>query len=291
LIGADVEVVTQLEPTLGIVRADPGQIEQVLMNLAVNARDAMPDGGVLRIATANVSLAEHDVRAGSVCAAGDYVLLAVGDTGSGMTPEVRARIFEPFFTTKERGKGTGLGLSTVYGIVKQSGGSISVRTEPGRGTTFEIYLPRIDAAPAAPSPGERRPSKHHGSEVILLVEDDPAVRTVVGRILRAGGYTVLEAPNGVEALRLCENAARGVDLIITDVVMPEMGGREFGRLLRDLRPGARMLFMSGYSELGATNTPLLAPGDAFIEKPFTVEALARKVREVLDAPVVTPPGG
>jgi CheY-like chemotaxis protein len=288
LIGADVEVVTQLEPKLGIVKADPGQIEQVLMNLAVNARDAMPDGGVLRIETANVSLGPQDGRAEPLCAAGDYVLLSVGDTGAGMTPQVRARIFEPFFTTKERGKGTGLGLSTVYGIVKQSGGSIAVQTEPGRGTTFRIYLPRVDAAVVTAKPAERRVLKPRGSEVVLLVEDDAAVRTVVGRILRSGGYVVIEASNGAEALRICENADLGIDLIITDVVMPEMGGREFGRLLRDLRAGARILFMSGYTELGATHAPFLAPGDAFIEKPFTMEALARRVRDVLDAPMPDP---
>jgi CheY-like chemotaxis protein len=254
------------------------------MNLAVNARDAMPDGGVLRIETANVTLDEHDVRNDSACPAGEYVMLSVGDTGTGMTPQVRARIFEPFFTTKERGKGTGLGLSTVYGIVKQSGGTIAVQTGPGRGTTFRIYLPRVDAAPVTAIPVERRSAKHRGSEVILLVEDDATVRTVVGRILRTSGYAVLEAFNGAHALRICENADLGVDLIITDVVMPEMGGREFARLLRDLRPGARMLFMSGYAELGATLSPLRTPGDAFIEKPFTMEMLARRVREVLDAP-------
>jgi CheY-like chemotaxis protein len=217
-----------------------------------------------------------------VSVTGDFVMLSVSDSGSGMTPQTQARIFEPFFTTKERGKGTGLGLSTVYGIVKQSGGNIWVYSEPGLGTTFKIYLPRVDAVPVVASPPERRAARHQGSEVILVVEDDAAVRTVVSRILRTGGYAVLEASNGTQALNICANPDIGVDLIITDIVMPEMGGREFARLLGDLRPAARMLFMSGYTEFGVTQNTLLAPGAAFIEKPFTMEALARKVRDVLD---------
>jgi PAS domain S-box-containing protein len=243
LIGADVEVVTHLDPHLGIVKADPGQIEQVLMNLAVNARDAMPEGGRLTIETANVAFGEPYARSHPGNLTGEYVMLSVSDTGSGMSAETRARIFEPFFTTKERGKGTGLGLSTVYGIVKQSGGSIAVESEVGRGTTFRIHLPRVDAEAAALAPAEHRMPRHQGSEVILLVEDDDAVRAVVGRILRAGGYAVLEASNGAQALHICENPEIGLDLIITDVVMPEMGGRRFARLLRDRRPAARMLFM------------------------------------------------
>ena len=282
LIGADVEVVTRLEPQLGIVKADPGQIEQVLMNLAVNARDAMAEGGKLTIETANVVLDDHYARAHPGSVGGDFVMLSVSDSGSGMPPQTQARIFEPFFTTKERGKGTGLGLSTVYGIVKQSGGNIWVYSEPGLGTTFKIYLPRVDAVPVVASPPERRAPRHQGSEVILVVEDDAAVRTVVSRILRSGGYAVLEASNGTQALHICANPDIGVDLIITDIVMPEMGGREFARLLGDLRPAARMLFMSGYTEFGVTHNALLAPGAAFIEKPFTMEALARKVRDVLD---------
>jgi PAS domain S-box-containing protein len=288
LIGADVEVVTLLEPRLGIVKADRGQIEQVIVNLAVNARDAMADGGVLIIQTANVVVTEQDARADPTAVPGDYVRLSVSDTGTGMTAQVRARIFEPFFTTKERGKGTGLGLSTVYGIVKQSGGSIAVTSEPGRGTTFDIYLPRVDATPVISAPGERRGSGHHGSEVILLVDDDPAVRTVAGRILRAAGYAVLEACNGAHAMEICENPDLVVDLIITDVVMPDMGGREFARLLRQLRPRARMLFMSGYTGPGPSGGPVAAPGYAFMEKPFTMDALARKVRDVLDAPISDP---
>jgi PAS domain S-box-containing protein len=284
LIGADVEVQTHLEPRLGIVKADPGQIEQVLMNLAVNARDAMADGGRLIIETANVMLDDAYVRTHPVTAPGEYVRLTVSDTGSGMSPETQARIFEPFFTTKERGKGTGLGLSTVYGIVKQSGGCVWVYSEPGSGTTFKIYLPRVDAVPAEVAPPERRASGHQGSEVILLVEDDAAVRTVVARILRAGGYAVVEAANGAQALRICENPAIGLDLIITDIVMPEMGGREFARLLRELRPDSRMLFMSGYTEYRITQSTLLARDAAFIEKPFTMDALAKKVRDVLEKP-------
>ena len=296
LIGADVRVETRLAPHLGIVKADPGQIEQVLMNLAVNARDAMADGGTLTIETANVTLDDHYARTHPACTPGDYVMLAVSDTGIGMAPPTQARIFEPFFTTKERGKGTGLGLSTVYGIVKQSGGNIWVYSEPGQGTTFKIYLPRVDAVPTDSAIAERRAAAHQGSEVVLIVEDDAAVRTVVGRILRAGGYAVMEATNGAQALHICENPALGVDLIITDVVMPEMGGREFARIMAELRPTARWLFMSGYTEYGVTHASMLSPGAAFIEKPFAMDALARKVREVLDAPTAArssappPPG-
>jgi signal transduction histidine kinase/ActR/RegA family two-component response regulator len=288
LIGADVEVVTRLDPQLGIVKVDPGQIEQVLMNLAVNARDAMVNGGRLTIETSNIILDEHYVRSHPGIAAGHYVTLSVSDTGSGMTPEVRTRIFEPFFTTKDRGKGTGLGLSTVYGIVKQSGGHITVHSEVGHGTTFRIHLPRVDGAMAAAVPHVREALGHRGSEAILLVEDDVAVRTVVGRILRTSGYVVHEASNGTEALRIADDPATAPDLIITDIVMPEMGGHEFVRRLHDRGQVARLLFMSGYAEYDASDNPS-TPGDTpFIEKPFTMEALARKVREVLDRPAPGP---
>ncbi len=282
LIGADVELVTRLELPLGIVKADPGQIEQVLMNLAVNARDAMVNGGRLTIETANIHLDEHYARSHPGTKPGAYVAMSVSDTGSGMTPEVRMRIFEPFFTTKDRGKGTGLGLSTVYGIVKQSGGHITVHSEPGHGTTFRIYLPRVDGAVPVMAPAGRAVPAYRGSGVILVVEDDAAVRTVVSRILRTSGYVVLEASNGAEALRISDDSATALDLVITDIVMPEMGGREFARRLREQRPGTRLLFMSGYAEYDATDKPL-PPDDApFIEKPFTMEALGNKVREVLE---------
>ena len=288
LIGADVEVVTRLDPELGIVKVDPGQIEQVLMNLAVNARDAMVNGGRLTIETANIVLDEHYARSHPGMTAGAYVTLSVSDTGSGMTPEVKTRIFEPFFTTKDRGKGTGLGLSTVYGIVKQSGGHITVHSEVGHGTTFRIHFPRVDGPLPMAAPPVRAAPGHRGSEVVLLVEDDIAVRTVVARILRTSGYVVHEASNGIEALRISDDPATALDLIITDIVMPEMGGHEFARRLCHRRQGARLLFMSGYAEYDASAKAVTLRDTPFIEKPFTMEALAKKVREVLDRPA---PGG
>jgi CheY-like chemotaxis protein len=284
LIGADVELVTTLAPDLGRVKADPGQIEQVVMNLVVNARDAMPAGGRLTISTANVDLDPEYATTHGFAAAGPHVLLSVADTGCGMAKETLQHIFEPFFTTKEPGKGTGLGLSTVYGIVRQARGHMWVYSELDLGTTFKIYLPRVDAnvtgrvAPVPVIPVRQ------GSEIILLVEDDDAVRGVVCRILRRSGYTVLEATNGVEALRVCADPAVEIDAIITDMVMPELGGREFACALQEYRPDARLVFMSGYTEDAVTRQSLLEPGAAFIEKPFTPDALTRKLRSVLDAP-------
>ena len=283
LIGADIDLATKLEPNLGRVKVDPGQIEQVVMNLVVNARDAMPAGGRLVIETANVTLDDSYATAHAFTAAGPYVMLSVSDTGCGMSRETRQHIFEPFFTTKEPGKGTGLGLSTVYGIVRQADGHVWVYSELDVGTTFKIYLPRVDAAvndrvePAVSAP------MRQGTETILLVEDDEAVRAVAGRILRRSGYTVIEAVNGVEALRICADPAVRIDAIITDMVMPELGGREFACALNEHRPGARLIFMSGYTEDAVTRQSLLQPGAAFIEKPFTPDALTRKLRSVLDA--------
>jgi PAS domain S-box-containing protein len=284
LIGADIDLTTKLAPDLGAVKADPGQIEQIVMNLVVNARDAMPGGGRLSIETANVELDEGYALAHAFTAAGPYVMLAVSDTGCGMSRETRQHIFEPFFTTKEPGKGTGLGLSTVYGIVRQAGGHVWVYSEVDTGTTFKIYLPRVDAPPSnrvhAPAPLLVR----QGSEIVLLVEDDDAVRGVATRILRRTGYTVLEARNGLEALRICADHSVAIDVVVTDMVMPELGGREFASRLQQSRPGTRIVFMSGYTEDAVIRQSLLEPGAAFIEKPFTPDGLSRKVRAVLDAP-------
>jgi PAS domain S-box-containing protein len=284
LVVEDVKLVTVLEPELGCVKADPGQVEQVLMNLVVNARDAMPDGGTLTIETANIHLGEaySGQHAPLPIPRGDYVRLTVSDTGCGMDDATRARIFEPFFTTKPKGKGTGLGLSTVYGIVKQSGGYIWCYSEPGQGTTFKIYLPRTDAVAEQPNGDGTRSTSRRGSETILLVEDDDAVRSISRRILELQGYAVIEAGNGVEGLRLCELAATPIDLVLTDMVMPEMNGKELARHLRERYPQIRLLFMSGYTEDAALRQSFLEPGTAFIEKPFAPAALADKVRKVLD---------
>jgi two-component system cell cycle sensor histidine kinase/response regulator CckA len=283
ILGAHIELSTRLAPDLGMLTADPGQIEQILMNLVVNAHAAMPNGGRLDIETANVELDGEYSRTHASTPPGPYVMLAVSDTGHGMTRETQARIFEPFFTTKDKAQGTGLGLSTVYGIVKQSGGSIWVYSEIDRGTTFKIYLPRVSAAVERP-PDAVNTNGRGGNETILLVEDEEAVRTVAGRILRRAGYTVLEAKNGIEALRECEERGTEVDLIVTDIVMPEMGGFELAKRIRRARPGARILFTSGYTEDAVLRRSFVDPGEAFLEKPFTPARLAQRAREVLDGP-------
>ena len=272
LIGEDIALVTRLESDLRLVHADPGQIEQVVMNLAVNARDAMPDGGHLTIETANV---ERDT--------GSYVMLAITDTGVGMTSEVRAHLFEPFFTTKERGKGTGLGLSTVYGIVKQSGGDISVQAEPGKGATFKIFLPRHVVDQTAQREVERAaPAAPRGTETILLVEDDPSLRVLAERILRGYGYTVLVASTGQRALTLVEAFTGEIHLVTTDVVMPEMSGTALVERLVLIVPDIRVLFMSGYTDDEVVRRGIFDRRAAFLQKPFTPDQLAFKVREVLD---------
>ena len=283
LIGADIDVTTRLDPELGKVMADAGQIEQVIMNLVVNARDAMPSGGKLTIETANVVLDEEYALGHAFTHAGAHVMLSVSDTGCGMTREVQERMFEPFYTTKEEGKGTGLGLSTVYGIVRQAGGHVWVYSEVDRGSTFKIYLPRVDAQPAAAVEPTRFAALRPGSETVLLVEDDDAVRGVASRILRKSGYAVIEAFNGTEALRICEDPTISIDVIITDMVMPGLGGREFAGRLQEHRRGVRVIYMSGYTEDAVTRQSLLEPGAAFIEKPFSPDALTRKLRLVLDA--------
>ena len=281
LIGEDVRLVTTLASDAGTVRADAGQIEQVIMNLAVNARDAMPDGGALTLETANVEFSDEYVEGHFPAQRGRYVMLAVSDTGVGMSPETQARIFEPFFTTKEAAKGTGLGLATVYGIVKQSGGFIWVYSEPGSGTTFKIYLPRVDEAAVT----ERRAQPADvlgGTETVLLVEDSDALRDIASRVLERRGYTVLEASDGEAALMLAARHPGAIDLLLTDVVMPEMNGRQLAERLTALRPGLKVLYMSGYAGDAVTRRGVLEQGMAYLQKPFTPDALARKVREVLN---------
>ena len=284
LLGETVDLRTVLAPDLGAVRADPGQLEQIIANLAVNARDAMPQGGKLTIETASVELDAVYTEEHAVVEPGSYVMLAVTDTGGGMDAATQARMFEPFFTTKPKGKGTGLGLATVYGIVKQSGGYIWAYSEAGRGTTFKIYLPRVDAAvePAPPSPAAT--AALGGSETVLLVEDQEQVRDLIRRLLQARGYRVLVAASGLEALRLAEHHPGPIHLLVADVVMPGMTGREVGLLLTPTRPQMRALYLSGYPDESVVHGGVLAPGMAFLQKPFTADAFARKVREVLDAP-------
>jgi PAS domain S-box-containing protein len=282
LIGDDVELRTVLAPALGPVRADPAQLEQVIMNLAVNARDAMPRGGKLTIETANIDGDEAPFTEHLLVQPERLVLLAVSDTGTGMDPATQARIFEPFFTTKEKGKGTGLGLSMVYGIVKQSGGYIWAQSEPGQGTTFKIYLPRIEAAVDVAAPSAALPPPLKGSETVLVVEDQGEVRRLTRKVLESRGYTVLVAPEGREALRLAEQHAGPIHLLVADVVMPGMSGREVGLLLAPTRPEMKVLYVSGYADESIVQHGVLEPGLAFLQKPFSADALARKVRELLD---------
>jgi len=284
LIGEDIELQTALDPAAGPVTADPGQIEQVIMNLAVNARDAMPAGGQLTIETSNVELDAAYTHQRVGVRPEPHVMLAVTDTGSGMDEPTRARIFEPFFTTKEVGKGTGLGLSTVHGIINQSGGTIWVYSEPGKGTTFKIYLPR--AAGAAKEPvGVRTVSPPaRGSETILLVEDEQGVRDIVREVLQARGYTVLEARHGIEALAVARRHRGPIDLLLTDVVMPRMGGPELAECLVARQPNLKVLYMSGYTERAVARHHMLDSNAPYLQKPVTVEAITHHVREVLDAP-------
>jgi PAS domain S-box-containing protein len=287
LIGEEVGLRTVLAADLAVVRADPSQIEQVLVNLAVNARDAMPRGGTVTIETANVSLDGAYVANQPLVAAGDYVMLALSDTGTGMDAATQARVFEPFFTTKERGKGTGLGLATVYGIVKQSGGYVWVYSELGIGTTFKIYLPRVTGGEvaerpiAAPVPA----ATLHGSETVLVVEDQEEVRTLIRKILEARGYRVLTAANGAAALQAAALHPGPIHLLLSDVIMPGMSGREVSRLLTPTRLSLRTLYVSGYTDESIVQHGVLEPEVEFLQKPFTAEGLLRRVREVLDAPL------
>jgi len=284
LIGEDLDLETVLAADLGTVRVDPNQIEQVVLNLAVNARDAMPKGGHITIETSNVDLDESCARRHSDIPSGPYVLLAVSDTGSGMDPETLSHIFEPFFTTKEIGKGTGLGLSTIYGIIKQSGGHVWVYSEVGRGTTLKIYLPRVDEAVAPVKSNALRLRPTDGNESILVVEDETEVRKLVREVLEMKGYRVWDFGNAAEAIALCEKHEEALDLLVTDVIMPGMSGRELARRLMILRPEMSVLYMSGYTDDAIVHHGVLDKGTAFIQKPFSPEALARRVRDLLDDP-------
>jgi two-component system, cell cycle sensor histidine kinase and response regulator CckA len=282
LIGEDVELATVLQPDLGTIRADPGQIEQVIMNLAVNARDAMPDGGRLTIETSNIELGSDYGRQHPPVTPGEYVLMSVSDTGTGMDEATQARLFEPFYTTKAQGRGTGLGLATVYGIVKQSAGFIWVYSEVGHGTTFKIYLPRVFEAVSPPPVAES--TEVRGDETIVVAEDADGVRTVMENVLKRNGYAVLQAHDGTGALELVQAHPEPIHLLITDVIMPGMSGRQLADRLRHLRPELRVLFVSGYTDDAIIRHGMLEPGIAFLQKPFTPQSLTRKVREVLDGP-------
>ena len=282
VMGEDIELVTVLDDHLGKIKMDPGQMEQVVLNLAINARDAMPSGGTFILETTHVHLDEAYARTHISVEPGHYVMLSVTDTGSGMSPQVKERLFEPFFTTKEKGKGTGLGLSTVYGIMKQSGGNIWVYSEPGHGTTFRIYMPRVDQEADSLSRREDTVSMLYGNETILLAEDEPSVRGLAARVLRNQGYKVLEAVDGGEALQIASRHKERIDLLLTDVVMPQMGGKELYDQLKPLRPHLKVLFTSGYTENAIVHQGELAPGVAFLQKPFSPIFLTHKVREILD---------
>ena len=284
LISENIELKTQLADDIESARADPNQIEQVIMNLAINARDAMPEGGSLTIETANVTL-DDDYAARHVSVVpGHYVMLAVTDTGCGMDQDTQARIFEPFFTTKPAGRGTGLGLSTVYGIVKQSGGNIWLYSEPGKGTTFKVYLPSVDESPEDVSKPATPASRRGGRETVLLVEDDEQLRRLTHRALASHGYTVLEADRGNTALDIARRHKGRIDLLLTDVVMPDTNGTKLADTLRGARPELRVLFMSGYPDGAILHNGMLEHGASYLAKPFTTEAVTRKVRDVLDAP-------
>jgi CheY-like chemotaxis protein len=282
MIGEDIELIIHGAENLGSIKTDPGQMEQIVMNIVVNARDAMPSGGKLILETDNVYLDEEYARSHPSVKPGYYVKLSISDTGCGMTPEIRERVFEPFFTTKEKGKGTGLGLSTVYGIVKQSDGNISVYSEPGKGTTFTIYLPRMDEPAEMLIKKGESDEVPRGDETVLVVEDEEAVRKYAVRILKKQGYKVLEATQGDEALLVLERHPETIDLILTDVVMPGMSGPKLVESLRQIRKKSKILYMSGYTDESVIRHGVREGEVNFVQKPFTLEMLGRRVREVLD---------
>jgi len=283
ILSEDIEVILRLQPDLGLVKIDPGQLDQVLMNLAVNSRDAMPDGGRLVIETANVELDDTYVRQHLGAQIGSYVRLLVSDTGKGMDASVMAHIFEPFFTTKEKGKGTGLGLSTVYGIVKQAGGYVMAYSEPGDGTTFRIYLPRTDQAASVREERRLLDEIPGGSETILVVEDETALRQLARTLLEESGYRVFDAANAQEALAIARDPENHIDLVLTDVVMPHMSGRELADQLSAARPNLRVIYMSGYADDVISHRGVLLAGATLLLKPFTRRVLLTKIRESLDA--------
>jgi signal transduction histidine kinase/CheY-like chemotaxis protein len=288
VVSEDIELLPELDPASGYVKADPGQLQQVIMNLTVNARDAMPNGGKLFLTARDVEVDEGYARLHPGVQPGPYVMLSVRDTGNGMDPNTQAHIFEPFFTTKDHGKGTGLGLATVHGIIEQSGGHISVQSERGRGATFNVYLPRIRPAVRKPEVDRPPAAAAVGSETILLVEDEDDLRDLVREVLEARGYTLLSARNPIEALALADEHPSRIDLLLTDVVMPRMNGRELAERLAPARPGMKILYMSGYTDDAIGHLGVLDSGTAFLSKPFTTKTLAAKVREVLDAPAPKP---
>ncbi|MCL4396675.1 MAG: PAS domain S-box protein, partial [Chloroflexi bacterium] len=283
VIGEDIELTMLLRPGLPKIKVDEGRMQQVLMNLVVNARDAMPRGGKVTIESAQLQLDADYARTHFGVKPGSYIMLAVSDSGTGMDEETRRHLFEPFFTTKGKGKGTGLGLSTVYGIVKQSGGNIWVYTEPGKGTTFKIYLPVVDGGTDAALADAARPELRRGTETILVAEDEPGLSKLIHQVLEQNGYTVLEAESSADALRLCEERTGPIHLLLTDVVMPQMSGRELAGAVSAICPDTRVLYMSGYTDNVIVHHGVLEKGVPFLQKPFTPDMLAAKVREVLDA--------
>ena len=287
MIGEDIEIATHLDPSLGRVRADPSHVDQMIMNLVVNARDAMSTGGQLTIDTANVALGEDYVGRHIGVKAGQYSMLAISDNGAGMDAETRSRLFEPFFTTKEGGKGTGLGLSIVYGIVKQNNGEIMVYSEPGRGTTFKIYLPVAEGTGEL-APDEGDGAETRGSETILLCEDEMAIRKLLHSMLSKLGYRVLEAEAPHQALQIARQSGDPIHLLLTDVVMPQLSGFDLANSVRELRPDIKLLFMSGYTDNRVSGSWTLHSGTPFLQKPFTVASLGRKVREALETPAAAP---
>ncbi|MBW1712184.1 MAG: response regulator, partial [Deltaproteobacteria bacterium] len=282
LVGEDIEFVTKPAPELGRVRVDLGQIQQVIMNLVINARDSMIQGGRLTIETANLKADQVDPPAGGSGSNGDWVVLSVSDTGQGMDPQTQAHIFEPFFTTKEMGKGTGLGLSTVYGIVQQSGGQVKVFSEPGQGATFQVLLPLIEDEAEPLIEPWTRPSAEPGSETVLLVEDEKSVRSLVREILEAKGHLVLEASDGSQALQVSLDHQGPIHLLVTDVIMPGMSGPQLAREIEVQHPDIRVLYISGYTQQGLASQDLSRAGTAFLHKPFRPSALSREVRRLLD---------
>jgi len=282
LIGEDIDLVARPSSGLSSVQADAGQLEQVIMNLVINARDAMPVGGKMTIDTANVDLDEVYTARHVAVVPGPYVMLAVSDTGTGMSPDIQARIFEPFFTTKPKDRGTGLGLATVYGIVKQNSGNIWVYSEPGKGTTFKVYLPAVKDTPERVSP-RAQTRVQGGDETILLVEDDERVRGLAKQVLARSGYIVIEASNAEDALRIASGYSGPIHLLLTDVILPGVNGRVLAQQISERYPHTKVLYMSGYTDNAVVHHGVLAPGVAFLQKPFTPAAFARAVREVLDA--------